>query len=227
MVIKGEKPIKKKKTFDFSSFSVLKYNVKLYSEEIMSENQQEKQLRELSDAQLAKEIQKGSETAFDEIFRRYIRLIFSIASKYSAESFEKSDFVQEGLIGLLSACRTYDEKAGASFKNYASLCVERRFISIIKKASQRKDAAQNGAVSIYDLELTADSTTDPEEIVLTKEFIRSSYQKFREKLSKLEYEVFLQYMSGAKYSEISKNMGISEKSVDNALQRIKKKISEN
>lgn len=193
----------------------------------MSENHQEKQLRELSDAQLAKEIQKGSESAFDEIFRRYIRLIFSIASKYSAESFEKSDFVQEGLIGLLSACRTYDENAGASFKNYASLCVERRFISIIKKASQRKDTAQNGAVSIYDLELTADSTTDPEEIVLSKEFIRSSYQKFREKLSKLEYEVFLRYMSGAKYSEISKTMGISEKSVDNALQRIKKKISEN
>lgn len=192
----------------------------------MSENQQKKQLRELSDARLAQLIQTGDEDAFNEIFRRYIRLIFSIASKYSAESFEKSDFVQEGLIGLLSACRTYDEKAGASFKNYASLCVERRFISIIKKTAQRKDTAQNGAVSIYDLELTADSTTDPEEIVLSKEFIHSSYKRFREKLSKLEYEVFLQYMGGAKYTEISKKLGISEKAVDNALQRIKKKISE-
>ena len=102
----------------------------------MSENQHEKNLKELSDAQLAKLIQDGDESAFNEIFKRYIRLIFSIASKYSAESFEKSDFVQEGLIGLLSACRTFDENAGASFKNYASLCVERRFISIIKKAYQ-------------------------------------------------------------------------------------------
>lgn len=193
----------------------------------MSENQHEKNLKELSDAQLAKLIQNGDESAFNEIFKRYIRLIFSIASKYSAESFEKSDFVQEGLIGLLSACRTFDENAGASFKNYASLCVERRFISIIKKASQRKDTAQNGVVSIYDLELTADSSSDPEEIVLSKEFLRSSYKKFREKLSKLEYEVFLQYMSGAKYAEISENLNITEKAVDNALQRIKKKISEN
>lgn len=193
----------------------------------MSENQQEEKLKEMSDAQLARLIQKGSESAFNEIFKRYIRLIFSIASKYSAESFEKSDFVQEGLIGLLSACRTFDENAGASFKNYASLCVERRFISIIKKAAQRKDSAQNGVVSIYDLELTADSTTDPEEIVLSKEFIQSSYKKFREKLSKLEFEVFSQYMSGAKYSEIARNLGITEKAVDNALQRIKKKISEN
>lgn len=193
----------------------------------MSENQHEKDLKELSDAQLAKLIQNGDESAFNEIFKRYIRLIFSIASKYSAESFEKSDFVQEGLIGLLSACRTFDENAGASFKNYASLCVERRFISIIKKASQRKDTAQNGVVSIYDLELTADSSSDPEEIVLSKEFLQSSYKKFREKLSKLEYEVFLQYMSGAKYAEISENLKITEKAVDNALQRIKKKISEN
>lgn len=142
----------------------------------MSENQHEKNLKELSDAQLAKLIQNGDESAFNEIFKRYIRLIFSIASKYSAESFEKSDFVQEGLIGLLSACRTFDENAGASFKNYASLCVERRFISIIKKASQRKDTAQNGVVSIYDLELTADSSSDPEEIVLSKEFLQSSYK---------------------------------------------------
>lgn len=193
----------------------------------MSENQQKEKLKEMSDTQLARLIQKGDESAFNEIFKRYIRLIFSIASKYSAESFEKSDFVQEGLIGLLSACRTFDENAGASFKNYASLCVERRFISIIKKASQRKDTAQNGAVSIYDLELTADSTTDPEEIVLSKEFIQSSYKKFQEKLSKLEYEVFSRYMSGAKYAEIAQKLGITEKAVDNALQRIKKKISEN
>ena len=192
----------------------------------MSENQQKEKLKEMSDVQLTALIQKGDASAFDEIFKRYIRLIFSLASKYTAESFEKSDFVQEGLIGLLSACRTYNENAGASFKNYASLCIERRFISIIKKASQRKDTALSGAVSIYDLELTADSTTDPEEIVLSKEFVQSTYKKFREQLSRLEYEVFLQYIGGAKYSEIAKNLGISEKAVDNALQRIKKKISE-
>ena len=63
--------------------------------------------------------------------------------------------------------------------------------------------------------------------MLSKEFLQSSYKKFREKLSKLEYEVFLQYMSGAKYAEISENLKITEKAVDNALQRIKKKISEN
>ena len=87
----------------------------------------------LSDAQLAHFVSLGDDRAFDELVVRYLDTISIIARKFSAEGYEHNDFVQEGLVGLLCSCKTFNQNGGASFKSYMSVVVERRFISIIRR----------------------------------------------------------------------------------------------
>lgn len=92
----------------------------------------------LSDAQLAHFVSLGDDRAFDELVVRYLDTISIIARKFSAEGYEHNDFVQEGLVGLLCSCKTFNQNGGANFKSYMSVVVERRFISIIRRGEQKK-----------------------------------------------------------------------------------------
>ncbi len=85
-----------------------------------------------SDSVLAELTREGDQKAFDELVRRYLGKIGFIARRYSAQGYEQNDFIQEGLLGLLSACKSYDDSCSSSFKTYMSVVVERRFISIIR-----------------------------------------------------------------------------------------------
>lgn len=177
-----------------------------------------------SDSALAALCKKGDEKAFDELVRRYLGKIGFIARKYSAQSYEQKDFVQEGLLGLLSACKSFDEKCSSSFKTYMSVVVERRFISIIRRMNSKKAVPDAALVQIDGLteELT-DARQTPEQLLLDKEQLTAMQNKLRALLSDREYRVLMLYAAGLSYSVISQRLDISEKAVDNALQRVRRK----
>ena len=178
-----------------------------------------------SDDALAVLSKNGDEAAFNELVMRYLGKITSIARKYSAQGYEQNDFVQEGLMGLLYAVKTYDPDGGMSFKSYVSLVAERRFISIIRRQNTQKSVPLSAIVELDTLDSeVVDLSRSPEEQIMLKEQIDLAMQQLRGILSTRELEVFLLYTEGLSYNTIAEKLGVSEKSVDNALQRAKKKI---
>lgn len=179
----------------------------------------------LSDSVLAKLFQNGDDNAFNELAMRYLSTINFIARRFSAQGYEQKDFVQEGLLGLLYSCQTFDENGTSSFKNYMSVIVERRFISIIRHQNAQKAVPDSALVQIEDIsENVEDKSQSPEELVMCKEHLKSVLEKLKSMLSKTEYDVLTLYGSGFSYSRIAQKLSISEKSVDNALQRARRKI---
>ena len=178
----------------------------------------------LSDDALA-EFSKNDDNAFNELVIRYLNKIRFIARKYSAQGYEQNDFVQEGLLALLYACKTYDAHGGSSFGTFVSLLVERRFISIIRSSQSKKAVPDAMLVRIDALEeeLT-DVVGSPEEQLVNREQLDQVLKRLNALLSEREYEVLKLFASGFSYSKISQKLNISEKSVDNALQRARRKI---
>ena len=179
----------------------------------------------LDDNTLAMLSKNGDDNAFNELAMRYLNIINFIARKYSAEGYEQNDFVQEGLLALLYACRTFDENGSSGFKNYMSVVVERRFISIIRKSSTQKAVPKSALVQLDDLgDTLEDFSQTPEELLMCREHLKMVLDKLRSVLSKTEFEVVMLYGNGLGYKEIAKRLSISEKSADNALQRARRKI---
>ena len=179
----------------------------------------------LDDNTLARLSKNGDDNAFNELAMRYLNTINFIARKYSAEGYEQNDFVQEGLLALLYACRTFDENESSGFKNYMSVVVERRFISIIRKSSTQKAVPKSALVQLDDLgDTLEDFSQTPEELLMCREHLKMVLDKLRNVLSKTEFEVVMLYGNGLGYKEIAKKLSISEKSADNALQRARRKI---
>ena len=179
----------------------------------------------LDDNTLARLSKNGDDNAFNELAMRYLNTINFIARKYSAEGYEQNDFVQEGLLALLYACRTFDENESSGFKNYMSVVVERRFISIIRKSSTQKAVPKSALVQLDELSDTLeDLSQSPEEFIMCREHLKMVLDKLKNVLSKTEFEVVMLYGNGLGYKEIAKRLSISEKSADNALQRARRKI---
>ncbi len=177
-----------------------------------------------SDTALAKLSRGGNQKAFDELVRRYLGKIGYIARKYSAQGYEQNDFVQEGLLGLLSACKSYDDSCSSSFKTYMSVVVERRFISIIRRMNTKKTVPDSALVQIDGLsEELEDNAQSPEQLLMDREQLSTMQSKLKDILSNKEYQTLMLYASGLSYGSISKQLGVTEKSVDNALQRVRRK----
>ena len=179
----------------------------------------------LSDDVLAELSKDGIDNAFNELAMRYLGIISYIARKYSVQGWEQKDFMQEGLLGLMYACKTYDKSSGTSFKSYLSLIVERRFISILRRSQTLKTVPDSALVQIDSLEDDLlDYEKSPEEQLLYKERLSHVLKRLNALLSAREYEVLMLFASGLSYSKISHKLHISEKSVDNALQRVRRKV---
>ena len=179
----------------------------------------------LSDAQLAHFVSLGDDRAFDELVVRYLDTISIIARKFSAEGYEHNDFVQEGLVGLLYSCKTFDQNGGANFKSYMSVVVERRFISIIRRGEQKKAIPSSSIVPMDDVsESIEDSAKTPEELLMCREQLDQLLLRLQSVLSKSEYDVLMLYGNGLSYKEIAEKLSVTEKAVDNALQRARKKV---
>ncbi len=179
----------------------------------------------LDDSSLAVLSKNGDDRAFDELSLRYLGIINYIASKYSAQGYEQKDFVQEGLLGLLYACRTFDTNSKTKFKTYASLIIERRYVSIIRKQASQKAVPDSVIIQMDDKEFDfEDMSPNPEELVTMQEHLRLVLKRLQSILSKREYDVLMLYASGLSYAQIGAKLSMNEKSVDNALWRARKKI---
>ena len=179
-----------------------------------------------SDAELALEIKSGNKSAFDEITKRYRGLVSSIARRYSAAGLEHSDFMQEGLIALLSACKAYNPDNKATFKNFAAVCISNRFFSVIRSANTKGAIPYEQIVPIEGIEISDQNQSNPETLILQQESSRDLQNIIKNKLSLLEQNVLKLYLNGYSYQEIADKLSISSKSVDNALVRIRRKIAE-
>lgn len=193
-------------------------------------------LLELSDDELIVLSKEGNGYATEILLEKYRNFVRARSRTYFLIGADKEDIIQEGMIGLYKAIRDYKPEAQASFKSFAELCITRQIITAIKTATRQKHIPLNSYISlskpIYEDEnerILLDTVMerkklDPEEIMIDKERFSSIEVKLAEILSKLEWTVLSKYLEGKSYVEIASQIGKSEKSIDNALQRIKKKI---
>ncbi len=179
----------------------------------------------MSDAELVKLYSNGSDSAFTVLTDRYIGLIRSITSRYRVAGLEPEDLTQEGLMGLLCAVKSFKEDGGASFRTYASLCINRRLVSLLKRSESGRSKALNDYVSIDDEGCEAMSAGEsPEDMYIGKESLSTLISAVTKLLSQKERQVFGLYLAGESYAEISRTLGMNAKAVDNAMQRIRRKL---
>ena len=184
---------------------------------------------QLTDPELLTKFRSGCDDAFEIIAARYLGLISSAAKKYRGRftDTDDSDLLQEGMLALLSACRSYDSEGGMSFKNYIMLCVENRYRSLLRSATRKGAVPARNIISIEDGQDNAVDPTvsSPDELVESREYVDTLHRVLKDRLSNLEYKVAILHLSGYSYKEISKRLNISLKSVDNAQTRIRQKLS--
>lgn len=172
-------------------------------------------------------IKNGHEEAFADLAPKYLSLIHSKAIAYKAESVDFEDFVQEGLLALLVAAKSYTPDKNASFNTYAGVCISNRFASIVRKNNRKKDVPHNMLISYEQDDFSLHNPTTPEQEIIDKENYQNVMQKIKKSLSPLEYDVLKYYLIGKSYEQIASILKLPEKSVDNALQRIRKKFKNN
>lgn len=168
--------------------------------------------------------QKGSSAAVNKIIQNMRPTVEMIAMKYISSQLEKDDLVQEGMIGLLAAVRSYRPGKGASFKTFACICIENSIQTALRKFKRIKDIPQESMVSYEDYLKTLGSADSAEDDFLASESVRLLTEELERVLSGFEYEVLRLHIVGCSYSEIAKRLGKTSKAVDNALQRIRKKL---
>ncbi len=180
------------------------------------------------------EAQSGDQEAVRKVFDYYRNFVFLKAKNYFLIGADRDDLIQEGMIGLLKAIKAYDVDKAASFKTFATICIKRQLITAIKSANSQKNYALNSSVGIYgdsneDREvpyakgLQSYISYNPEEMYLTKEQLTGLKDYLHDSLSEFENEVFQYMLLGHTYKEIAKKLDKKVKSVDNAIQRIKRK----
>lgn len=194
------------------------------------------QLNILTDEDLLVLINEKNTVALEFLLRKYKSFVLSKASTYYLIGGDREDIIQEGMIGLYKAICDYDSDQLTSFRGFADLCITRQIITAIKTASRQKHIPLNSYVSLdkpvyHDdsertlLDTIVETTiTDPQIILDNQERFLYMEVKLSELLSSLERRVFLLYVDGFSYEEISEKLNRHVKSIDNALQRIKKKL---
>ena len=178
-------------------------------------------LNSMTDAALLLRCQT-SELALETLIRRHFRLVTACARSFYLTGAEESDLVQEGMIGLLGAIRSFDPEKETEFPGYAGVCIRRRMISAVRSASAEKNAALNEALP---LPLSAEDASDPETVYLGKERMEDMLASLRSQLSKFEQQVLTLYLEGYSGREIALRLQRPVKSADNAIQRIRAKAA--
>ncbi|WP_300279026.1 RNA polymerase sporulation sigma factor SigH [Peptacetobacter sp.] len=186
--------------------------------------------------EIVKRAASGDRIALEYIMSKYKNFVRVKAKSYFLIGADKDDILQEGMIGLYKAIRDFDESKAHSFKAFAEVCITRQIITAIKTATRQKHIPLNTYVSlskpIYDEEsertlldiITANIVTNPEELIISKEELKNIENKINSLLSSLEQEVLGLYLNGKSYQEIADIIGKEPKSIDNALQRVKRKL---
>lgn len=188
------------------------------------------------DEEVVIEAKNGNVRAQEYLITKYENFVKSKAKSYFLIGADKEDIYQEGMIGLYKAIRDFRANKLSSFKAFAELCVTRQIITAIKTATRQKHIPLNTYISlnkpIYDEEsdrtlldiLSEAKVADPEELMISKEELNHIELEIGEVLSKLEMEVLMSYLDGKSYQEIACDLDRHAKSIDNALQRVKRKL---
>jgi RNA polymerase sporulation-specific sigma factor len=198
----------------------------------------QKAQRELEDLQLVLRARNGDGTALDVLIRRYTGFVRLKASSYFLAGGDSEDLIQEGLIGLYKAVRDFRPDKETSFRSFAELCVTRQIITAIKTATRFKHAPLNTYVSFShtpagqdaDSECTlgdalpGPAVDEPSVCVISTEELKSLVFTLGTGLSKLESEALRLYLEGSSYEEMAEELGCDTKTIDNALQRVKRKV---
>ena len=174
--------------------------------------------------------------ASDELYHRYKNIVRGKARPYFLVGADREDLIQEGMIGFFKAIRDYDSAKSTAFRPFAEMCVTRQILTAIKQATRNKHTPLNSYDSLYRtvydedserqlMDIVGGSTAlDPEELYLKHEFSISLENAINSILTELEREVLERFLDGRSYSEIASELDHSVKSVDNALQRIRRKL---
>lgn len=181
----------------------------------------------LSDEILAEQAGNGNEEAFTLLVHRHTSMVQSLAVRYRNPWSDAEDLAQEGLLGLLSAVRSYRADGGASFATYAMVCVRHRILSAVRRTVSQQNIPLSDLESwdAEDMAVLSDGQADPERMVLEREETSRLRNRLKQELTDLEYQVLMQYLSAYSYTEIAEKLAIGTKTVDNALQRIRRKLA--
>ena len=196
----------------------------------------------MTDEELITKIRANDKCALNFLMDRYKDVVNMKVSKYYISGAEKDDIVQEGLIGLYKAVKNFDKEKQNSFKTFANLCIERQIITAIKGSNRQKHIPLNSYLSLnssnYENEngdedgelievLDANAIEDPLETVTKNEYYKQVEKTIEESLSDFEKKVLFRFIDGQTYMQIAESLNSPVKSVDNAIQRIRKKTAKN
>lgn len=196
----------------------------------------------MTDEELLKLIKKEDKTALNSLIERYKETVNMKVAKYYINGAEKEDLVQEGLIGLFKSVRNFNPDKQNSFKSFANLCIERQIITAIKGSKRQKHIPLNSYVSLNNTNfenedgdtdnqlidiLDTNTIEDPLDTITKNEYYKSVEQAINTSLSDFEKQVLHRYVEGQSYIQIAEGLNSQVKSVDNAIQRIRKKTAKN
>ncbi len=191
----------------------------------------------MTDEALAAIAQTGDREAEDFLIRRYMNMVRGKAHLYFIVGADSEDVIQEGMIGLFKAIHDYSKTREASFKTFAELCINRQILTAVKTATRLRHQPLNSSISlstpvneddsgILEESLGGDMTSNPENVFMENTLSSILTDENSSLFSKLERKVLKAYLQGMKYPEIAQSLGKSYKAIDNAMQRIRKKINE-
>ena len=198
--------------------------------------------KEYNDSELLSYVAESNEDATELLYKKYTPLVTKIARKMHIYTnncgIEVNDLIQEGMIGLYKAIRDFDSSCNKNFFSFADLCISRQMYTAIKLSNRKKHIPLNDYVSFYApaygednnenvalLDVYLSNNQNPEELVIDKESTSMLEYELERRLSSMEQQVLALYLGGKNYQEIAKELGKEPKSIDNALQRIKSKLT--
>lgn len=191
-------------------------------------------LDQRSDEALCQAVSEGSREAEEILVTRYNRLVRTCARPYFLIGGDSEDLIQEGMVGLIKAVREYDPLRDASFRTFAEICIRNRLFSVLRAASRDKHAPLNQSVPLDTPFFDGNSYTagirdmaqgNPEDLILDRERAESLLSGVRKQLSEFEAKILGYYLDGLSCREIAEAVGKSPKSVDNAVQRVRRKVA--
>ena len=195
-----------------------------------------KQYDGIKDEELIFRFKNGESEILDYLMEKYKNMVRKKARTMFLIGGENDDLIQEGMIGLFKAIRDYSPDKAASFSTFASVCIRRQIQNAITNSNRKKHVPLNSYVSLYmnseegdnfmlEERLSTSREEDPEKLLIAREQIEDRNARIKKELSKLEQQVLKLYLQGLSYEEIAEQLGKTEKSIDNALQRIRGKLS--
>lgn len=191
-------------------------------------------LEEMEDGALCRLVAQGNREAEEILVTRYNRLVRICARPFFLVGGDSEDLIQEGMLGLLKAIRSYDVSRDASFRTFAEICIRSRLYSILRSQNRNKHAALNHSVVVeapffdsnsYTVGALDLSRSNPEDLMILQENFDEMWKRVQNQLSEFEAKILGFYLDGLSYQEIAVMVSKSPKSVDNAVQRIRRKVA--